>query len=345
MAAVQPSVQTLLEKPQFLLHRIDAASSQLVFLETTRELLSALPFIDGRVQLSPNRRSYSIRIQEALEWQANNERSSQADRFIFHVSFCGSTLLARACDVPGRSFAYKEPRALIDLATIKARRLGQYTDRELWSKLAKLTLGQLRKPWSAGEVSIVKMSNWANSTLIDLLQHGRQPRAVLLSIGLRDFLKAVLRGGPSRIDFTCRVLSHLQAENEELGQLIERSASLKADPMENVVRLAALARHAQIRIFDRALAMKSTGSVHCLSYEELVQHPAEAIKGVSQALNLNLSEQDIGAALNKAMARDAKHPERFFDRQRAHQISKRVEKEYGQLIDRVIDWYQFCLGH
>ena len=339
-----PSAEVLLEKPQYLLHRIDTASSRLVFLGTTRERLSALPFIDGRAPLSPQGRSFTIKIRDALDWLYSNEPEGQSDRFIFHVSFCGSTVLARACEVPDKSFSLKEPRVLLDLATIKAQRLGFFTDQELWSRLIRLALGQLRKPWASGEVVIVKPSNWANSILFDLLGHGLRPRAVLLSIGLRDFLIAVLRGGRDRVAYVCRLATHYRAEDPVIGELIDQAEAFPDDPMEPLTRLAALAWHAQIRIFDRALATKSAEYLHRLSYKELVQRPAAALNGVSRALHLGFSKQEIGSARDRTMILDAKNPDRRFDPIRVRQINQEIEKRHGPLIAGTVDWYQSVVG-
>ena len=73
-----------------LLHRIDPASRRLTYVRAEAEALRRTPFLDGRTTFWEGQ-------PEIVGFDARpNPAADPAERYIFHVSFCGSTLLAAA---------------------------------------------------------------------------------------------------------------------------------------------------------------------------------------------------------------------------------------------------------
>src|SRR5688572_9854321 len=111
---------------------------------------------------------------------------AHAPAWLFHTSFCGSTLLARALHVPPYQVALKEPLVLRRLGD--ARHAGWDTG-DLPSTTARL----LARPWNDGGGVLIKATHAALNIAGDLLDASPDSRAVLLTSSLDDFLVSNLK--------------------------------------------------------------------------------------------------------------------------------------------------------
>lgn len=344
--SITPSVETILRDPAFFLQRIDLDTGRLEFIETSRKILSSAAFIDGRSELSSRGgRRHSVDLQEALSWQEGQqgqegqEGQEGTDRFVFHMSFCGSTLLARTCDIAGKSFSYREPQVLIDLAGLKARNHAFYQDRGGWEKLVDLILQKFRQGWTPGEVTVIKPSNWVNSILPDLLHCRKTSKAVFLTISPRKFLIAVFRGGRERIAYSCNFLLHMQTAFPEFSPLIERAAPLGSDPLSSAARLILLAFHVQRQAFEKVTGNTAVENHCCLAFGDLVARPDECLALVSQTLGIGLDTSEIRQSVDHHFTHYSKNEQQSYDINSARKNDDTVEQEYGPVIDQAFDWY------
>ncbi|MBU8976650.1 hypothetical protein JI752_010910 [Lysobacter sp. MMG2] len=106
--------------------------------------------------------------------------------WLFHTSFCGSTLLARALHVPPHQVALKEPLVLRRLGD--ARHAGWST-----GELSATTARLLSRPWSDGGGVLIKATHAALNIAGELLDATPGSRAVLLTSSLEDFLISNLK--------------------------------------------------------------------------------------------------------------------------------------------------------
>jgi hypothetical protein len=110
--------------------------------------------------------------------------------FIFHTSFCCSTLMLKALDIPGHTFGLKEPDVLINLANRFIR-----SDDAANRERLRLVLRLLARPFQAGETMIVKPTNFANRLALPILEANPGSRAVLLYSDVRTLLRSILKRG------------------------------------------------------------------------------------------------------------------------------------------------------
>ena len=103
--------------PTNFLHAIDVEGDRAYFVRTNAELLRTASFVDGRVPMATSE-PFELPLSELVA--SAPELGTATDRFVFNCSFCGSTLLGRLLDVPGRSLVLKEPRCLTDIAAWKS---------------------------------------------------------------------------------------------------------------------------------------------------------------------------------------------------------------------------------
>lgn len=109
--------------------------------------------------------------------------------WLFHTSFCGSTLLARALHVPPYAVALKEPLVLRRLAD--ARKSAWPLD-----GLVAPTVALLARPWHAGGAIVIKPTHVALGIAADLMAAAPRSRAVVLTSSLEDFLISNLKKPP-----------------------------------------------------------------------------------------------------------------------------------------------------
>ena len=107
-----------------LLHRIDSRAGLMTFVPTTRAALAAPAFIDGRTPFATGP-EIAVSLDAMLATAVEGAASRAPQRYILHMGFCGSTLLARLLDRPGTVLTLREPAALTDIANWQADHDGQ----------------------------------------------------------------------------------------------------------------------------------------------------------------------------------------------------------------------------
>jgi hypothetical protein len=196
---------------------------------------------------------------------------------ILHVSFCGSTLLARMLDVPGRTIVYREPAFQIALADRHAA--GEPVEALLLPSTAAFT-----RP-VAGATAIVKPTNWANA-LLPVWAEARAIRPAFVTMAPHAFLTAVFRGGRERISFTPRVAEHLARVTEGGPTLIASAAGSSTAPLERAAALVIAALALQCRFFADARRRLGCGNGCVVDAAEVFADPRAAALRVAAALGI-----------------------------------------------------------
>ncbi len=331
----------LLLDPNYLAHRIDIGGNRLIFLPTTRRLISRASFLDGRTAIATGP-EVACRLDEALqaaETPAFEEAENAApDRFIFHVAFCGSTRLARILDRPGRVLALREPNLLVELADWKAaldRRSGE--DPRL-AALVRLTCVSLRSRWQPEEAVIVKPSNWVNNLLPELCLCGRRIRPVFVTSDRRAFLLAVFRGGRERLAFAARVASHLASGNRSRQALLAAAIGAASEPLGQAAHIAAFAHWLQIRQFHDTLLAGGWGSEHVVTFDAIERAPHRAGSAAAEALGVDLSAGEVAQGVARNAGRNAKLPGADYSSEAQQEADRTVHRLYGAQIEAAIAW-------
>lgn len=294
----------------------------MVFVPTTRERLAAEPFIDGRRDIATGL-AVTLPVAELLE--AWKPADTEPNRFIFHVGFCGSTLLATLFEIPGHSFAYREPNILADLAN------RQRQGKDIVAILP-LVLALLRRPWRAGEVNVCKPSNWVNSLILPIVEARPGIRAVTISMQPRDFLIAAFRGGRDRLAFLIQLAAHLAPSVPDAAGLWEQASEELADPLDRAARLTLLALRLQKRLFAAASVEP------LLDFRDLTERPHEALVAAAAALGLPLSTEEVDRAIARHAGKHSKNPGATFSAEQRGHDDADVERHHRATFDRALAW-------
>lgn len=332
--------QYVLCSPQNFLHSINIKAGVFEFVSTSRSRLSELSFLDGRVPLNESKQTIQLPIDKVLNWYQTEtvRNNSELNRFIFHMSFCGSTLLARTLDRPGRVLSYKEPQILLQLAELKSHESSLYRDRGRWKPLISFVLSQLRLQFNPGEATIIKPSNWLNSMLPELLFDGGDSKIVLLSISREEFLTSVFRGGGERVQFMYSVLRHLKKAFPEYSSVVSDAEASSQDSLDLFSRLALVTHAIQSKAFSRVADLMPAADVFHCSYKQLMNDPAEQLKILSEVLQLGMQDNELAGAISTNFAKHSKVNQRKFDINQSEQVNADVMKAYSGNFSKALVW-------
>ena len=321
------SIAEVTSDPSWIPHTYDLAGANLTLVKVPRESRTELMFLSDE-HFAGN---YPKATFPADAVAAEIEGAGQAPiHFIFHTSFCCSTLLARALDVPGTSAVLQEPDVFINLANRIIRSDDPANRRRL-----ELVMRLLERPPGAGEAVIVKPSNFGNR-LADLILGSRpERRAVLLYSDLETLVRSLLKRGMFGRIFGRRLFSQLLGWSPiNLGYSPEELLQLTD------VQAIGLAWLMQIAHFD-SIARAFGDRVLVLDSAELLGDPCTAIGRIQELFGLGLSHGEVEAvAAGPAFARHSKFSDRDYsaeERQREHDATTEAHSEE---IAMVVKWIE-----
>jgi hypothetical protein len=328
-ALVAP-IADILSDPRYFPAEIDLERNRLTLGETSRERLAASPFLDGRTPIASGI-ALQVPLSDALA--AKWARPAGPDRFIFHVAFCGSTLLATLLDIPGRSFAEREPQVLVELAGAAGSK-----PPALVGSTLELVRALLARSWQAGERNLCKPSNWANNLIPLLTAEPARVRPLFVVTGGREYLLALLRGGRERMAYVLRATQHLLTHRDDGAQLWHQALGGAQDSLEIAARAALVSLHVQVQLFEDALRRGGWGEDHLLTLADIEDDPLEACVQAGRALDLDLPKGELETAVWQRAGRYAKDPSHAYAPERRRAENLQIEAAHGALIERVLDW-------
>lgn len=318
---------------RLLLHRLSLAKAEAELLPTTAEALRTASFIDGRTDIwcGPAQR---LKLEDFL---ASEGGADFPVRMIFNIGFCGSTLLARLLDVPGRALVLREPNCLADLANQRAAAdlRGEVLDGS--DDALAASLRHLSQPWRDGEEVLIKPSNWANNLLASL-SSSTGLRPIFLTCGRESFVTAIFRGGPERVAFAARAAVHLSSAGAQAATLVAAALHSGGGQLDQLARLAATLHEIQLRAFRVSAAAGGWGEEHWVDFAELLEHPSAAAGRAAEALGVKLPPAAIDANAAVWAGRHAKDPQAEFSRKAESDQQGALEAEFGATIRDALEW-------
>jgi len=249
--------------------------------------------------------------------------------YIFHSAFCGSTLLARALDLPGRSLSLKEPNILLDLANAR-RAHPAYQSGKTFDQHAEAILRLVERRRSPGESIIVKPTNLALPLAPIVMARGSP--VLFLYGSLRDFLLSILKKGEEGRAFGRKMFNIFSMDKTPLGAIEPRKAVAMTD-----LQAAALVWRHQLEAFDQLL--QTAAPAVSLDYASFINAPAPMLIAASKALRLDLSPATLtAAAAGPVFQNDAKASDKPFTKQTRADNNASLEAAYGADLTLIAGW-------
>lgn len=318
------SVRDVALDPNWLPHTFDMGGANLTFVHVPEAIRNELMFLSDE-HFAGNFEKAAFAAATVVPELVEAPRTPI--QFIFHTSFCGSTLLAKALDVPGTS-VLKEPDVFINLANRIIRSDDQANRQRL-----ELVLRLLQRPFAAGETAIVKPSNFGNRLIENVLAQRSNSKAVLLYSDLETFLRSLLKRGMFGRIFGRRLFTQLRGWSrldfgygpDELLQLTD-------------VQAAALAWLMQIQHFD-AMARAFPDRVLLLDSATLFADPVTAIDSAQALFGLGLDRPGIEAiATGPVFSRHSKFADRDYNSEARAKEHEAATKTHSEELEMVMKW-------
>ena len=308
--------------PEWLAHRYDEQADTFQYRRVTRSRHAEVGFATDDY-LGKEANPVVIGREEA----AGLLREEAPIHFIFHSAYCASTMLVRALDVPGSAMGISEPVILNDMVGWR----GRGAEVQMQARVMDNALGQLSRPWSAGEAVILKPSNVYNSLALGALGLRPNAKALLLHAPLDAFLLSIARKG-----MWCRLWARELLE-KLLGQgMIDLGFEPRDFLRQTDLQVAGVGWLAQQMQFHRIAKHFGPDRVASLDSETLTGNPAASV--AKAAAHFGLSKRDIADyADHPAIGRNSKsgagfeRGERQLDQARAREV-------YGDEIEKVAEW-------
>lgn len=298
-------------------------------------------FVDGRTPLAVGSTA-TVSINDGA---ALLPPITPSGRYIFNMSFCGSTYMSRLLDVPGTSLVLKEPRALTDLAAWKTLRLKNGQDTAGFGNPVRLVRHAMFRRFQPNEKVVVKPACWANNIIPELMSEDRQSRAIFVTIDRPGFLTAVFRGGGERIEHTARLAWHMAtvfADGEEMFR--KASEAAKGDNRQMAANYVVLAHALQSRVFDEMRHRVRWSTANVIDFRELLASPLEAARQATKVLDLDNNDAALAANVRHLQGTHAKDLTQAFSLAQQEKRDRRIVEELGPTFDAAMAWADATIG-
>lgn len=315
-----PSMQDDFADPHWFPVDLHVPEHRYAFLKIDEGVLDRSAFLDTRIDVAlDGAQAISVDAIPAI-------LPSYTLAWLFHTSFCCSTLLARALHLPPTQVALKEPLVL--------RRLGDARHAR-WSieSMVAPTVSLLARPWTAEGAVIVKPTHAALNVAIDLMDAAPHSRAVILTSSLEDFLVSNVKKTPE----TQAKIPQLAERALQAGSLHSRLTPAALQP-PNLLCAAALQWAAQRELAAQIVRAAGSDRVRILDAEVLLADIPATVNAVSNWLRLPATHEALETRSLAVSRRNAKATESPYDPDRRAEDVRRILAHYTSALRRARQW-------
>lgn len=311
-----------LSDPGWFLDELDFKRLQALFVHAGRDELSRQPFLDPRWD-----RGRLPRAEAPGAALDAPEGTAAPLNFIWHTSFCCSTVIAAALDVAGRNLSLKEPRALVDLADLKRGQRGLKRP-----GLARAVFGLYARRFAVDEQVLVKPSNFANTLMTEAAEMTRG-RSLMLYSSPRSFLVSIVKEGEGRRSYARDLFLALAGDGHPQGGQGVDTLLRMTD-----LQMAALAWRMQMAAMRQAMEALGERAVS-LDADAFLRAPGEALTALDRFFNLGIGEALLAARAEGSMlATHAKTGAPGAGRALREAEAAGIGPALGAHIDLLVDW-------
>jgi len=264
------------------------------------------------------------------------EQAAEAPlHFIFHTAFCGSTLMVKALEIPGRSHGLKEPDVLINVANRLIR-----SDDSANRERLRLVLRLLARPFRAGESIVVKPSNTANRLALPALEARKDSRAILLHSDLRSLLRSILKRGVWGRIWGRRLFRSVASWSSLDFGYSEEETFVLTD-----LQALGLAWLMQMHHF-REVAEQMGERVQLIDSASFLASPAPTLFRIGRLFDLDLDESTIEEVVSgPTFARHSKFSDLDYGNAKRAVDQTAAQSAHHEEVEMVVKWVEAVAAH
>jgi hypothetical protein len=332
--AITVSAEDIVRNPAWHLYDIDLQRKELHFLEVTPQTFGVSAFLDNRIAYTTGQ-MHGFGVDAVISAFRQIPPQSVGMNFLFHSSFCCSSLLARSLQLENQTLVLREPWVLRRLAdTRRTLELQGQAWNPQGSALIDMALTLLGKTWVGSESVLIKPTNVANNLCIDMLAMRPAARGILLYSDLESFLISNLKKSEEtkqKMPALARIF------NVDIGYvgLFEHLSIESLGFLQTVV----VVWHAQMLAFQRLLASDAGPRLATLDSGLLLKEPEQALAAAAGFLGYALNREQIVEILaGPTWNTHAKDPFSVYGRDMREQESSEIAAKHSAEILYVLRW-------
>ncbi len=313
-------VQRRLTDPRWFPVDYDAANGALHLLDIDESDVRQASFLDNRFAIP-----WADAVHVSIAEVAASAPKRQPAAWLWHTSFCGSTLLARVLDVPPWTTGLKEPLIL--------RRLSDAADGGTDIRRAltpAVTL--LSRPWHPGGTPLVKPTHAALNIGTMVMAAALGDRGILLTSGLEDFLISNLK---KPIETQAKAAT-LAERALRCGNFLSRLPPEALSPPDNACAAALQWASQRELVLDVRLASPQT--LRQVDSSALFEDLAQTAAGCAAWLGLAIPEARVAERCAEVAGMHAKAPHRSYSGALRAAEKRMVATQLADVLGRALAW-------
>ncbi len=328
------ALDDIVADPCWLPHQLDLGRRIITFARFDRYTLSKATFLDNRIDETVSAWTEAP-IDALLEAKVP---ARPAPAFLLHTSYCCSTLMTRALDVPGRTLALREPEIIMGLSNAY-RMASNQNELSLAERLRDVILNLLTRPHLENERVLIKPTNAANNLAPILSAHGVP--IIFLYGDLRGFLASVIKKGEPCRTIVRQIYRVFAMDKVGVSVISQRDALALTD-----LQIAALAWRHQIEMFNAILLAPDGAHLRSLNFQTLLERPAETLRAASDHLQLNIDVETLNETANGPVFQtDSKEEGRRYDAAQRAREEAALMDQHSEVLDLIEQWaFKLSLG-
>lgn len=326
------TADTLFADPDWMPYAYDAPSNRLIFAHLPRETQRKATFLDERY------------VNEAAKSQPLSASDLPSDgpgetpaHYIFHTSFCCSTLLARALDIPGVSMGVKEPNILSAFSSLAGEQKETPQSRAALNNVLPL----LARPVGENETMVVKPSNVANLLAESVLEADPRSRAIFIYSDVDSLIRSIASRGMWGRIFVRQNFRHFAPvlalpTGYDEGQIFELTD----------LQVAGLVWLMQVAHLDRVARRFGPDRVRTLNSESFLADKQTALSRTGAFFDLPADDRiwrDI--ASGPVFTQDSKEHAKPMNTEARRERHAETTAAHAEEIDMVTQWTQAVAQH
>ena len=299
---------------------LDVPRGNVHLLRIDEGVIERSVFLDSRID-APLASSIAIpveRVAAAVSGQA------PPTSFLFHTSFCCSTLLARILHVPPSVVALKEPMALRRMADSRL----DGVDIASW---AAVVLPLLSRPWANGGRVLIKPTHAALNIAREILAAAPDAPGIVLYGSLEDFLVSNSKKPPD----TQAKVPQLVDRALSASSYVQRLPREAFEP-RSFHQLVALQWCAQFAVVRELFGSLEGTRLVALRESDLLADLEGVSRRAAAHLKLPLDDAQVSARVRDAGSEHAKAPGVRYGADKRAEEAKLVRSMFGRDIDEAL---------
>lgn len=323
-----PSPEELATRPEYFLYGLDLSLRECEFLRLDPGAYRDSAFLDHRLR-SERHEPLRAPLDAMSSLTAGPERR-QPIGYIFHTSFCCSTLISRCLDMEGASCGLREPPVLMQMANEKRMAAASSG----WQGALDTALALLGKCRAPGEALVIKPTNAANNLAEDVLHMPGTGGTLLLYSNLKYFLVSILKKGEAGRAFVRMLFGVIRADSERTRSLDPEALSRLTD-----LQIAAFAWYAQMDAYLRLLEQFPERRIATLDCDVFLADPLTTLVKLCTLFGIEADEDRLAQIVaGPLFSKSSKNAADDYDAAVREAEYKAVLEENRAAVEATLAW-------